>query len=213
MTIASPTSTPRKRLRKEERRELILAAAPRVFAERGYGGATIAEIANDAGVVKSVVYDHFGSKRELYVELLRQHADALTSHVFDSDTSGSPAERFRARTEAFFAFVERDRFAWRMLFRDPPAGDRTIEALHSFIHARARDAIREQFAATPSMSFEAGAPRGLATEMAAQAVKSINDGLAAWWFEHPEVPREVVCEIAVDLAWRGITRFTKSNRP
>jgi hypothetical protein len=49
--------------------------------------------------------------------------------------------------------------------------------------------------------------------MAAQAVKSINDGLAAWWFEHPEVPREIVCEIAVDLAWRGIARFTKPNRP
>ena len=208
--MASPTASRRTRLRKEERRALILTAAARVFAERGYAGATISEIAPAAGVVKSVVYDHFGSKQDLYVELLRQHADAMTEHVFRSDTTGSPADRFRARTEAFFEFVERDRFAWRMLFRDPPTGDRTIEALHAFIHARARDAIREQFAATRGLSFEVGVPRAVANEMAAQAIKSINDGLAAWWYEHPSIPREVVCKIAVDLAWRGVGRFTPS---
>jgi AcrR family transcriptional regulator len=209
--VTSLTGSGRKRLRREERRGLILAAAAPVFAERGYAGATIAQIAKDAGVVKSVVYDHFGSKQELYVELLRQHADALTSHVFDSDASGSSLDRFRARTDAFFEFVERDPFAWRMLFRDPPAGDPTIAALHSFIHARARDAIREQFAATRSLSFEFDVPRTMANEMAAQAVKSINDGLAAWWYEHRDVPREVVTGIAVDLAWRGIEQFARGS--
>ena len=209
--MASPTATRRTRLRKEERRALILTAAARVFAERGYAGATISEIAPAAGVVKSVVYDHFGSKQDLYVELLRQHADALTEHVFHSDATGSPADRFRARTKAFFEFVERDRFAWRMLFRDPPTGDRTIEALHAFIHARARDAIREQFAATRGLSFEVGVPRAVANEMAAQAIKSINDGLAAWWYEHPNIPREVVCKIAVDLALRGVGQSLRPN--
>jgi AcrR family transcriptional regulator len=211
--MASRTGTRRMRMRKEERRALILGVAARVFARRGYAGATISNIAREAGVVKSVVYDHFGSKQDLYVELLRQHADALTERVFQSDTSGPPAQRFRARTEAFFEFVECDRFAWRMLFRDPPTGDRTIEALHAFIHARARDAIREQFAGTRGLSFEFGAPHAVANEIAAQAIKSINDGLAAWWYEHPDVPREVVCGIAVDLAWRGIGQFIRTNRP
>jgi AcrR family transcriptional regulator len=211
--MASSTATRRTRLRKEERRALILTAAARVFAERGYAGATISEIASAAGVVKSVVYDHFGSKQDLYVELLRQHADALTEHVFHTDTTGPPADRFRARTEAFFEFVERDRFAWRMLFRDPPTGDRTIEALHAFIHARGRDAIRAEFAATPGLSFEFGVPPGVANEMAAQAIKSINDGLAAWWYEHPNIAREVVCKIAVDLALRGVGQSLRANRP
>jgi AcrR family transcriptional regulator len=179
-----------------------------VFAERGYAGATIAHIAREAGVVKSVVYDHFGSKRELYVDLLQRHADQLTAHVFARNPGGSPAAQFRHRTEAFFEFVESDRFAWRMLFRDPPTGDATIEALHTLIHARARDAIRELFAAGRSLSLGTEVPRPLANELAAQAIKSINDGLAAWWYDHPEVPREQICAVAVGLAWRGIGGVT-----
>jgi AcrR family transcriptional regulator len=195
--------SPRRRLRREERRELIRAAAARVFAERGYAGATIAQIAHEAGVVKSVVYDHFGSKQELYVDLLQRHADELTAHVFARDAGGSAAAQFRHRTEAFFEFVESDRFAWRMLFRDPPTGDATIEALHTMIHARARDAIRELFASGPA-SFGAAVPRSLANELSAQAIKAINDGLAAWWYDHPEVSRELICAVAVGLAWRGV---------
>jgi AcrR family transcriptional regulator len=181
-----------------------------VFAEKGYAGATIAEIAGEARVVKSVVYDHFGSKQELYVDLLRRHADALTAHVFERDPARSPAAQFRDRTDAFFEFVERDRFAWRMLFRDPPTGDPTIEALHALIHARARDAIRELFAAG-ALSLEVEMPRKLANEMAAQAIKSINDGLAAWWYDHPTVPRDAVTAVAIGLAWRGVEQITRTR--
>jgi AcrR family transcriptional regulator len=199
------TPTHRRRLPKEHRRELILAAAARVFAERGYGAAAIKEIAAQAGVTKSVVYDHFGSKQELYVDLLRQHADALTACVFDRELAGSPADQFRDRTEAFFEFVERDRFAWRMLFRDPPAGDPTIEALHQAIHAHARDAIRQLVAG--SLSVHADVPRGAVNEMAAQAIKSLNDGLAAWWYTHSEVPRSAVSAVATELAWCGLEQL------
>jgi hypothetical protein len=90
-----------------------------------------------------------------------------------------------------------------VLFRDPPTGDATIEALHTLIHARARDEIRGLFAAG-SLSLGADIPRALANELAAQAIKSVNDGLAAWWYDHPEIPREVVCEVAIGLAWRGV---------
>jgi AcrR family transcriptional regulator len=198
----------RRRLRAEDRRELLLTAGARVFAERGYAGAAMAEVASGAGVAKSVLYDHFGSKRELYVELLRRHADALTAHVFDRERPAAPAEMFRERTAAFFEFVEQDRFAWRMLFRDPPTGDPTIEALHAHIHARARDSIRHLLAAGGPLQLDGDIPPGLATEMAAQAIKSINDGLAAWWYEHPDVPRAVVCDVAVNLAWRGVDELT-----
>jgi len=179
-----------------------------VFAERGYAGATIAHIAREAGVVKSVVYDHFGSKQELYVDLLQRHADELMAQVFARAPGGSAADQFRDRTEAFFEFVGSDRFAWRMLFRDPPTGDATIEALHTLIHARARDAIRELFAAAESISLGTAVPRPLANELAAQAIKSINDGLAAWWYDHPDVSRDVVTAVAVGLAWRGIREVT-----
>ena len=52
-------SQARSRLSAAERRERILAAAAEVFAEHGYADASMAEIANRAGVVASVLYDHF----------------------------------------------------------------------------------------------------------------------------------------------------------
>jgi hypothetical protein len=127
--------------------------------------------------------------------------------VFNREPFASREELFRDRTESFFAFVEQDRFAWRMLFREPPTGDRTIEALHALVHSRGRDAICELFATARSLSFEVDVARRTANEMVAQAVKSVNDGLAAWWYEHPEVPRRVVSEVAIDLAWRGIEQI------
>lgn len=51
-------------------REAILKAAIRVFADKGYSGASIREICRAAGITKSVLYYHFRSKEHLYEELL-----------------------------------------------------------------------------------------------------------------------------------------------
>jgi hypothetical protein len=44
--------------------------------------------------------------------------------------------------------------------------------------------------------------------MLARAIKSGNDGLAAWWYEHREVPKDQVVDVAVALCWRGLARLT-----
>jgi len=38
-------------------------------------------------------------------------------------------------------------------------------------------------------------------------VSRANDGLAAWWYEHPEVPRERLVAISIDLVWRSLARI------
>ena len=70
---------PRRRYRSERRREqaeqtraLVLAAAARLFDERGYEGTSITGIAEQAGVSPESIYGHFGSKRALLGELVRQ---------------------------------------------------------------------------------------------------------------------------------------------
>jgi hypothetical protein len=62
------------------------------------------------------------------------------------------------------------------------------------------------------LEFATDVPRRTVNEMAAQVVKSVNDGLAAWWYERPEVPRAVVSRLAVDLVWRGVERVTSAPR-
>src|SRR5258708_12749526 len=75
-----------------ERRARIIDAAVETFAEHGFAEAKMQDIAARAGVVPSVLYDHFGSKLELHITVLEQHAKQL------SDPSLRPLERAPART-------------------------------------------------------------------------------------------------------------------
>jgi AcrR family transcriptional regulator len=56
-------------------RDLVLAAARRMFLERGYHGASLEQIADDAGFSKGVVYSQFESKADLFLALLEQRID------------------------------------------------------------------------------------------------------------------------------------------
>jgi AcrR family transcriptional regulator len=207
-TGAHPEAGRRKRLSPAQRRALIVEAAARVFAERGYAGASMTDIAAAAGIAPSVIYDHFASKRDLHLELLSEHGHALITGT-TQHAEGSGEAVVRRSTEAFFGFVEQHPYAWRMLFRDPPADDESA-AVHARIHQHGTAAIARLVHLAPELELPAGVPRERADEMLARAIKSSNDGLAAWWYEHPEVPREQVVAVAVALCWRGLAALTGS---
>ncbi|MGH6704269.1 MAG: TetR/AcrR family transcriptional regulator, partial [Bradyrhizobium sp.] len=100
-------SRPRKRLTLDQRRKRILTAATRLFARRGYDGASMSGIAADAGITKPVLYDHFASKEALFETLLRSiREDLLAKGRAIGHPSASDELRFRAAIDAFFAFVE-----------------------------------------------------------------------------------------------------------
>jgi hypothetical protein len=96
-----------------------------------------------------------------------------------------------------------------MLFRDPPA-DEQIAAIHAGIHQRGTAAIAALIHLAPALRLPPDIPRERADEMIARAIKSGNDGLAAWWYEHPEVPRDQVIDVAVSLCWHGLARLTRT---
>jgi len=208
---ASPPAPPthrrtRRRLSAARRRDLILRAAAGIFAEQGYHGASMTAIAAAAGIAPSVIYDHFNSKKALHLELLTQHAAAMVEATTRQPAGGSGKDLVRRGTEAFFAYVEDNRYAWRMLFRDPPA-DEQIAAIHADIHRRGSAAIAALIHRAPALRLPPVIPRERADEMIARAIKSGNDGLATWWYEHPEVPRDQVVEVAVSLHWHGLARL------
>ncbi|HNT38183.1 MAG TPA: TetR/AcrR family transcriptional regulator [Rubrivivax sp.] len=68
--VRSPAAPARKRLPKAERYEGILAAAEQVFCQLGYDAATMADVAQRAGVVEGNVYRYFKSKRELVARVV-----------------------------------------------------------------------------------------------------------------------------------------------
>ncbi|MEL6980286.1 MAG: TetR family transcriptional regulator [Pseudomonadota bacterium] len=62
-------------------KEQLLAAATRLFAEKGFYGASIANIADEVGLTKQALLHHFGSKEALYAAVLQEIADALTERL------------------------------------------------------------------------------------------------------------------------------------
>src|SRR5262249_19278483 len=105
-----------------DRREAILEAAREAFAETGYHETSLDAVAERAGVSKALLYEHFGSKRELFVAMLELHAPELIERITGAVAAAEPGEpRLRSGLEAFFGFVEERRGAWRIMFRN--AGD------------------------------------------------------------------------------------------
>jgi AcrR family transcriptional regulator len=198
----------RRRLTPAARRALIDEAATRVFAERGYEAATMQDIAHSAGVVASVLYDHYRSKRELYVALLEQHGEALMKRTIRAPSSTDGRIELHGQIDDFFAEVEAEPFVWRMLLRDP-FGDAEIAATHGRVQAKATAEIAAVLAAREGD--ERGGPADPTTIMVAEMVKSSLNGLVSWWWDHPEVSREEVVNTATAVIWDGLRTISSLN--
>jgi AcrR family transcriptional regulator len=198
----------RTRIPAEERRARILDAAVEVFAEHGYE-AKMQDIAARAGVVPSVLYDHFASKRELHIVLLELHAEQLRERSLRRLEGATVEELLHASIASYFEFVEEDPFIWRFLHRDPPADPETA-AVCQEIADRGTEAIAEliRFGAA-----DAKAVNGIAVDDAAwilaRATQYANHGVATWWYENREVPRERVVELVFMLLWQGFDGMLK----
>lgn len=187
------------------RREVVAAAAAELFAERGYRGASVGEIARRAGVTPPVVYEHFDSKRELYRELLELHFADLREVWRENFVGDDPPVQRAARSfDAWFAYVEAHPFAGRVLFRY--STDPEIEAVHAEVAARSREAILPLFAAEQGAANVAGSTGGEGIEMVWVVLRGVLQGLAVWWSDHPEVPRERVVATAMNALWIGFER-------
>ncbi|MBA0125419.1 TetR/AcrR family transcriptional regulator [Haloechinothrix sp. YIM 98757] len=130
--------TPRVQARLDAQRELLLEAAVRLLAERGYAGCSVAAVAAEAGVATGSVYRHFPSKAELVAELFRRVVEREVAAVEQASTSASGVtERVTAVIETFAsralktprlayallaepvdAPVEQQRLVFRQAFRD-----------------------------------------------------------------------------------------------
>jgi len=203
---SAKSQTPRKRLSAAQRRETIEGAATALFAERGYQGASIDEIARLSVVALSFINDHFAYKRDLYRRLLERHFAELREVWRENFVGEDPPARRVARSfDAWFAYIEAHPFAGRMLFRDT-TGDPKIEAMHQEVAASSRAAIMGLFADQPGVEKVIGPEVEEGLEMAWIVMRGVLQGLAMWWYEHPRVPRERVVATAMNSLWVGWER-------
>jgi AcrR family transcriptional regulator len=201
----------RKRLSGVERRAAILEAASEVFAERGYHASSIDDIARAAGISKALIYEHFGSKEDLYLSLIGLHAGELVERLAENAGSGPPgSQRLERGIDVFFQFVEERRAAWRMLFRE--AADPEVAAALERVVGGVTDLVASLIAADPAVPADDDPGSALAVEMLAQLVVGAAQSLANWWADHEDVPRSRLVEVVMEFAWLGLERVQAGER-
>jgi AcrR family transcriptional regulator len=187
------------------RREVIERAAAEVFAQRGYHGASIDEICRRSGVTAPVLYDHFASKLELHKRLLERTRDELLEMWRENLAGDDPAqERIPRALDAWARYVQEHPYVPRMFFAET-TGDPEVEAIHHEVRTQAIAALGV------ILGREAGAAGVTATdqrayEMAAEVMRAGLAGLAIWWSDHPDVPREQIVATAINVLWIGLER-------
>lgn len=98
-------------------RQTILAAAERVFSQKGFHGANLREIGEQAGVPKSLLHHHFGSKRDLWDRVRQKQLELYASEMQIADTAQGSGQRYlRQSMSAYFRFLRNNPAYTRMLW-------------------------------------------------------------------------------------------------
>jgi AcrR family transcriptional regulator len=105
-----PTSRPTRAEKQAQTRAQLLQAAAQVFARRGFQGATVEEIAEEAGYSHGAVYSNFGGKEDLFLAVFEQYMTLRVQEVSDAtEIEGSFAERARAAADQWMQRFTEDR--------------------------------------------------------------------------------------------------------
>ncbi len=100
------------RLAPDERRNQVLDAARRVLIRDGFGEASTAAVAREAGVTRPLVHHYFGSRRDLFLAVVAELAERLPAAI-RTDLQGLPLEQMvEINATAILDAVEDDRDAW-----------------------------------------------------------------------------------------------------
>jgi AcrR family transcriptional regulator len=141
--------------RRRETREQLLAAAERVFAARGYHGASVAEIADTAGYTTGALYSNFAGKEELFLALLDRRQSDQSEALAASGSSGDLA---RSAIAEVAAPVDPDMWTWGLL------------ALEFYLYAMREPRLRPELASRY---------RAMRAELG-KVIVPANDGVTRW---------------------------------
>jgi AcrR family transcriptional regulator len=203
MPARAESARTRVRMSGPERREQLIAVARSVFAERGYAGASVEEIAERADVSKPVVYEHFGGKDGLYQTIIGREIGQLTERITRALDAPSPRQALEGAAEAFLGYIEEEREGFGILIRDAPIGGMTgsMSGFIADIAARVEGLLAKELG-------ERGYDRKIAPVMA-RALVGMVAMTGEWWLDEGSPSRKVVAAHLVNLAWNGLKDLDK----
>lgn len=170
-----------------------------VFAQKGYEGASVEEIAAAASVTKPVLYDHFSSKEEIFTEAIEQIRDGLLERGKAAIArEATPGKQLKAAISVFFDLVEDDPCAARVLLISSKAPAPIAEICRRVQAAATRGIAQIMRSHSPSIDSDRY------WLLKAEFTKKGMHGLAEWWLEHTNVPRSEIEEALFGILKKGV---------
>ncbi|MGH3326568.1 MAG: TetR/AcrR family transcriptional regulator [Streptomycetales bacterium] len=187
------------RMTGKERREQLILVGRTLFAERGFDGTSVEEIAAKAGVSKPVVYEHFGGKEGLYAVVIDREMRQLLDMVTGALTGGHPRELLEQAAFALLDYIEQSTDGFRILVRDSPVAQSTgtFASLISDIATQVEHILVAEFKG-----------RGFDTKHAplyAQMLVGMVALTGQWWLDVRKPKKPEVAAHLVNLAWNGLS--------
>ena len=191
----------------KERRQQLLDVAKALFAEKGFEGASVEEIAHRAGVSKPVVYEHFGGKEGIYAVVVDREMHALlTSMTVALAEEAHPRVLLERAAGALLDYVDSSADGFRIMVRDSPVATSTgtFSSLLNDIASQVEHILGVQFNSR-------GYDRKLAA-LYAQALVGMVALTGQWWLEVRKPKRDEVAAHLVNLAWNGLSHLEGKPR-
>jgi AcrR family transcriptional regulator len=201
--VTGPQPAPVRRMARADREEQALVVARGLFAERGYAAVTMDEVAAAVGVTKPLLYNYFGNKDGLYLACMEPAADALVATVLTAvERSAGPEDALGSGIHAFFAFLDADRSAWRVLFDETaPAGGEIAARV-----SEQRERLTALVAATLLAQLPGGDRPGVRAEVEAlsAALLGAAEALGRWWLRTDAMPAAEAADLLISTVEPGL---------
>jgi AcrR family transcriptional regulator len=182
-----------------QRREQLLDVSRQLFAEKGFDGTSVEEIAARAQVSKPVVYEHFGGKEGMYAVVVDREIQALTNALIGALEEGGHPQLLVERTAlALLDYIETSTDGFRILVRDSPVAQTTgtFSSLIGDVAMQVEHLLAGEFAKT-----------GLDPRTApiyAQMLVGMVALTGQYWLDARTLKKTDVAAHIVNLAWNGL---------
>ncbi|NMC72562.1 MAG: TetR/AcrR family transcriptional regulator [Myxococcales bacterium] len=165
-------------MRKEERRSQVLRCARKVFAEKGYHAAGVADIIREAGVARGTFYLYFESKRAIFDELLDVLFQELESQIRRVDPTGGAEDSARQMLDNVGRVLDtllRNRDLTRILLREAVGLDAGFDRKLDEFYRRLAGLIERSLVSGREMGLVRELDRRVASLMILGALKQVLD--------------------------------------
>lgn len=193
------------RMTGSQRRAQLLHVGRSLFAEKGFEGTSVEEIAARAKVSKPVVYEHFGGKEGMYAVIVDREVQRLTDAIGTAlEVGGHPRAVVERTALALLDYIEQNTDGFRILVRDSPVAQATgtFSSLIGDVATQVEHLLGAEFKKRGLK--EANAP------LYAQMLVGMIALTGQWWLEARSPKKDEVAAHLVNLAWNGLHAMEKN---